>query len=366
MRRFQIDPDITRASTLPGWAYRDADLWKHLVHRVFPTTWQPVPGRCLPNGPGQAAPFKLGNVPLLLSGDLDGELHALSNVCTHRGALMLETPCVGKRIRCPYHGRAFHLDGSLAAMPHFEGAVDFPRPEDDLPRATLATLGPLHFASLAPAQPLGVATARLTELWPYPSSATFGLDRGGDRDLSLSANFALYCDNYLEGFHVPFVHPGLNQALDPSGYRTECLPGAVLQLGMARAGESSFALEPGHPLAGEPLAALYLWLFPNTMVNLYPWGISLNHVEATSPTQCRIRYEAWVMDPSLRNEGAGAGLDAVEQEDQDVVGRVARGIESPLYTHGRYAPSQEAGVHHFHRMLAASLDDPAGWAHTGP
>jgi choline monooxygenase len=169
------------------------------------------------------------------------------------------------------------------------------------------------------------------------------------------ANWALYVDNYLEGFHIPFVHASLNEAIDYGEYTTELFEGSSLQLGIAKPGEPAFELPAGSPDAGKRVAAYYWWLFPNTMFNFYPWGLSINVVEPQGHERTRVRFLSYVWDEKKLDQGAGAGLDRVEREDEAVVEAVQAGTRGSLYTRGRYSPTREQGVHHFHRMLAAAL-----------
>ena len=92
------------------------------------------------------------------------------------------------------------------------------------------------------------------------------------------------------------------------------------------------------------------------MLNFYPWGLSINVVVPLAVDRTRIVYRTWVADPSRRGKGAGGGLDRVELEDEAVVQQVQQGVRSRLYDRGRYSPSREAGVHHFHRLLTGMLD----------
>ena len=103
------------------------------------------------------------------------------------------------------------------------------------------------------------------------------------------------------------------------------------------------------------VAALYLWLFPTTMLNFYPWGLSVNVVKPLSPERTRVTFLSFVRDASLRETGAGGDLDRVEREDEAVVEAVQRGVRSRLAARGRYSPTEEVGVHHFHRLLAATV-----------
>ena len=58
----------------------------------------------------------------------------------------------------------------------------------------------------------------------------------------VSANWALYCDNYLEGFHIPFVHEGLNSVLDFNNYDVEIFEYSNLQIGIASDNDICFDL----------------------------------------------------------------------------------------------------------------------------
>lgn len=357
-----IDADITVAATLPGSFYRDEEIYRHTLRAVFGEAWHLVTVPEVPRERG-AAPWTLLpgalDVPLLITRDDDGTLRCLSNVCTHRGALLLNEPCTGSSVRCPYHGRRFGLDGRMNHMPEFQQAKDFPREADHLPVLPMETIGPLSFVTLTPVAGaaarwqrwMGSAAQRIPEIvWgdlpPAPTAV---------RHYDLPAHWALYCDNYLEGFHIPFVHPGLAAVLDYSAYTTEVLPQGVLQIGIAKDDEACFDVPRDHVDAGARVAAYYLWLFPNLMLNFYPWGLSLNLVEPLGIANTRITYATYVRDPSLLDQGAGAGLHTVEMEDQAVIQRVQRGIASPLYDRGRYSPSREQGVHHFHRLILEAL-----------
>jgi choline monooxygenase len=89
------------------------------------------------------------------------------------------------------------------------------------------------------------------------------------------------------------------------------------------------------------------------MFNFYPWGLSLNVVIPVSSTQCRILYRGYVSDSALASKGAGSILDTVEHQDQWVIEEVQKGMASKAYDRGRYSPTREQGVHHFHRMVSS-------------
>lgn len=357
-----IDPDIERARTLPGWAYDDAAWFARLRERVFPRTWHLYPLDAMPREAGEQVPWTLLpgalDEPLLLTHD-GVALRCLSNVCTHRGFVMVDRPQSATGVRCRYHGRRFDLDGTLRSAPGFEDSPDFPAPCDHLRHASIHRWRALSFVSLEPAAAFddvfGPVAERLDPI--VPTAMTF--DPEGSPHYEMNASWALYCDNYLEGLHIPYVHPTLNAALDWSLYRTELFPHGAFQIAAAKPDEPAFALPKSHPDHGLRIGAYYAWLFPTTMVNVYPWGMSINIVLPQGPGRTKVIYRRYVWDSSSLERGAGAGLDRVEYEDEAVVEACARGVRSRSYTRGRYAAEHERGVHHFHRLLVhASLAPP--------
>ncbi len=173
----------------------------------------------------------------------------------------------------------------------------------------------------------------------------------------MKAHWALYCENYLEGFHIPFVHAGLNALIDYGEYATELFfPYSSLQLGLAKTEQDCFDLPASSPDYGKKVAAYYFWVFPNMMFNFYPWGLSVNVVEPVAVDECRVCFYAYVGDSSKLDKGAGAGLDKVEMEDEEIVENVQRGIRSRFYQHGRYSVTREKGTHHFHRILTMFMN----------
>jgi len=366
---FEIAPDIREASTLPAHVYTDPAYYELCRTAVFRPSWQFVGASDTIKIPGQCHPLTLLpgclDEPVLLTRDREDRTHCLSNVCTHRGTILCESGGVEKSLVCRYHGRRFDLDGAFRHMPEFEQVAGFPSPADDLSRVPCASwsssgvrdgvAGDLLFASVSPRITLERVIAPMAARLSWLPLHEFRFDASRSRDYLVHANWALYIDNYLEGFHIPFVHASLNEAIDYGQYTTELFPYCNLQLGVAKPGESAFDLPAGSPDAGRAIAAYYWWVYPNTMFNFYPWGLSVNVVQPLGHERTRVRFLSYVWKENKLDQGAGAGLDRVEREDEAVVEAVQRGTRGSFYKRGRYSPTREQGVHHFHRLLAESL-----------
>ena len=340
MSIFEIDEDIRRARTLHSEFYTVQRYFDDAREKIFAKSWQFL---------GREFDLENGLTPVtLLPGVLDEPmllvrtneyLSCFTNVCTHRGKVLVEQPCDGELIRCPYHGRRFLLDGTCASMPEFEGVVDFPAESDSLRKLPLAERGGFLFTSVA-------ATAEFDQLICDVADRLGDMDPTGlkltsKREYEINAHWALYCENYLEGFHIPYVHHGLNKVVDYGTYTTELFRYTSLQTGYSASGE---------------VEARYLFIFPNTMFNFYPWGVSVNIVRPLTTDKTVVEFLTYVKDESLMSEGAGADLHSVEMEDEAVVESVQRGIRSRFYSQGRYSPTREQGTHHFHRLIGEFMN----------
>ena len=334
---FEIDPDIRKARTLPSEFYTDPAYFGLSKVKIFEKAWHFA---------GRAGEIKTLRPLVLLPGFLDEPLliaktdcgvRCMSNVCTHRGKILVEEPCSANLIRCDYHGRRFSLEGKFMSMPEFDGVEDFPSVDDDLAQVAIAEMEGFLFVSLEPMD-VFESFSKGSDAMPLHHG---DLKLVSSRTYAVNAHWALYCENYLEGFHIPFVHKSLNEVVDYGTYTTETFRYSSVQTGYDEAGN---------------VAGRYLFIFPNTMFNFYPWGISVNVVRPVSPDRTEVDYFTYVADESLMEKGAGADLHRVELEDEAVVASVQRGIRSRFYSYGRYSPTREQGTHHFHSLIAEFLN----------
>ena len=353
--RFYIDPDISIAKTLHTDFYTDPDLFDESRGKIFSKSWQYIGDESLVPQTGSCFPLTLFenylNEPLLLT--RDGErIYCLSNVCTHRGTTLIGEPCQSVHIRCRYHGRQFRLDGSFLSMPEFKEVKNFPTAADNLTKLPLHQWGPLFFTTLNLSADTKKYFGAMQERLSWLPLKEFVHKPALSAEYTVKSHWALYCENYLEGFHIPFVHAGLNAVIDFGTYSTEIFDFSNLQLGLAKSGEEIFDLPTSSADYGKKVAAYYFFVFPNMMFNFYPWGLSINMVRPVTMELTRVSFYTYVWKEELFNKGAGSGLDTVEMEDEEVVEAVQKGIRSSFYNQGRYSVTREQGIHHFHSLIA--------------
>lgn len=361
MGNFYVNPDITKAETLPASFYRDGNVFEQMKEAIFAKSWQFLgDSASLVPLDGFVYPFSFMenylHEPMVLVRDKTSKIRCMSNVCTHRGNLIAHNAgSLNSGLNCMYHGRRWDLKGQFKHMPEFQDAKDFPRPCDHLHQFSLKEWGPLLFTAMDPEIDFSLIQNFLEKYVGFISLHEFKYDPVTSKDYLVNCHWSLYCDNFLEGFHIPFVHPDLNAALDYANYSTELFDYGTLQIGYADGAEETFELPEEHLCYGKEVAAFYFWIFPNIMLNFYPWGLSVNLVKPISLSKTKVSFITYLHDENKFDGAASTAIDKVEREDEFVVEGVHQGLQSRYYKAGRFSPTREQGVHHFHRMLSERL-----------
>jgi len=352
----EFDPGLplARARSLPSPWHRDPRVEALERERLFGESWQLVARSDQLERPGDFVTMDVAGEPLLVLRDDAGELRAFFNVCRHRAAcVMTEPQGNARRLRCRYHGWTYDLRGRLRGLPEFEGVEEFPREEQGLVPVRVDRWGPLVFVHLGESPP---SLADWLAPLPAEMGALEGLSFLERREYTLACNWKVFVDNYLDGgYHVNSVHPALGSVLEYSEYRTEVFDRTSLQSSPLRAGDdaAASAIRKGD-------RARYAWAFPNVMINLYAGVMDTNVVLPLGPERCRVLIDFYFADlegdraRQLAQQSIELG-HRIQLEDVGICEDVQRGLGSRSYRTGRFSVRREVAIHHFHRLVAASL-----------
>ena len=345
-----FDPRLAYASTISSRYYTDPAVLDEEYARIFEKTWQ-LAGRA--DQVREAGAFFttwVGREPVLVVRGNDGVLRAMSNVCRHRAGPIAKGE--GKRpvLQCGYHGWTYALDGRLHATPEFSGVADFDKASCRLPQFRVETWNELVFVNVDPqAESLTDFLGEL--LSDMPKVDYSGFRRAKRKDWELDCNWKVYVDNYLEGYHIPIVHPGLFRELDYPNYRTETKRSHSIQFAPTKRPERIRT-------SGGDDAVRYFWIFPNLMLNVYPDNFSTNLILPLGHGRTLTVFEWYFKDPDAARkelDDTVAFSDEIQLEDIDICEAVQRGLRSSTYDTGRYSPERENGVHHFHGLYAERM-----------
>jgi len=358
----QIDSDISCAWSLPAACYTDPGVFTQEKERIFARTWQLVGHGAQLAKAGDFFTTDLSGEPLLLVRGVQRELRGFYNVCRHRAGPPAEGCGSRKLFRCGYHGWTYGLDGSLISAPEFEGQPGFDAKEFSLAPVRAEEWFNLIFVNLDPcAEPLVKSLGRLPAQAERVGFA--GMKLFERRTYDMRCNWKTYVDNYLEGYHLPSVHPGLNRELNYNAYMVEPYERHVRQFSPIRGAQPGDATPRRYQEARENLTTDYFWIFPNWMLNCYPDNVSVNIVLPVDAERSLAIFEWYLPE---RDIGSAAGKASVEFshqiqiEDVGICEAVQKNLHSRSYQRGRYSIKQEKGVHAFHCMYADVMNSWRG------
>ena len=360
------------AETLPSRFYTDPAVLTLEKEHIFRRTWQLV-GTLSQNcgevdgarrtlaDPGAFFTADVVGEPVVVVRDNAGTLRAFSNVCRHRAGPIAQGSGCRNVFNCAYHGWTYTLDGRLIGTPEVDGMEFFDRSTMGMVPLRCETWEQFIFVNFdLEAPPL---TSFLENIPQQAAGFEFkGLQLAERRDYYVNCNWKVYVDNYLEGYHIPIVHPGLMKEIDYPRYRTEVSRYSSQQLGPVkevRPGDTGERVYPPGPGSKE---ALYFWVFPNLMLNIYPDNIQTNLIVPLGHDRTLTIFE-WYFheahsDSVKERVSKAIGFsETVQHEDVHICEAVQRGLQSSTYDRGRYSVKRENGVHHFHMLLSEFLQE---------
>jgi choline monooxygenase len=368
-----VNEQIECAQTLASRFYTDPHILEIEREKIFRRTWQLVGTLDQPCGevvvPGEGAAegkkvkrtiadpesyftADVAGEPIIVVRDKEGVLRAFSNVCRHRaGPIALGSGCKNV-LRCQYHGWTYTLDGRLIGTPDVEGVEFFDRSTMGMVPLRLEVWEDFIFVSFhlnADDEPLESLATYLGKIPEQARGFQFaGLQLAERRDYVINCNWKVYVDNYLEGYHIPIVHPSLFRELDYPKYWTETKRMYSIQHAPVKRSER---------LRGDD-DVQYYWIFPNLMLNVYADNFSTNLILPLGHGRTRTVFEWFFRDPEQARREIDSTIafsDEIQIEDIGICEAVQRGLASATYDSGRYSPQRENGVHHFHGLYAGMM-----------
>jgi choline monooxygenase len=349
---------LDRAYTIPASWYVNKDLYDLELKTVFANNWQLAGRLDQLQKPGQYVTTDVGTEPIVVVRDNDNVLRAFFNVCRHHAAaVMTESEGMAPHLRCPYHGWTYSLAGELKGTPDFAGVCEFERETNGLVPVEVSEWENWVFVNLSTSatrldQFLG--SDLIKQIRPLQLHNLHWLER---RHYTFDCNWKVFVDNYLDGgYHVPYLHKGLDSVLDYPNYQIEngehfCLQwspmvskGAEKQTGAVRKGDR----------------ALYYWIYPNFMINWYDGVLDTNLVIPRGVDQTEVIFDFYFPDVTSaeareRNLQSISVGQRIQDEDTAICKSVQRGLNSRAYNAGRLSVRREAGEHLFHRLLYSDL-----------
>lgn len=336
---------------LSAGSYTTGAAWERDRQRLVMPGWWVVAHQVEVPARGDAVPFTIAGTPLLIVRQADDRIRVFLNACRHRAGPLAwddERPRGQSRLRCRYHGWQYDLDGTLVATPQF-GA---PCPELSLVEVPSVVWRGLVFACPggAPAEPIDPLLAALQRT--FDGHDLEGLELHSRSSHELACDWKVYVENYLEGYHIPFAHPGLAKEVRLADYSVH-IDGPVVEHRVT-------------PRTADAVSAgCWAWAWPGLALNVYAGGLCVERMVPVAERRTRLDY--LYLFASDQSEEARARSIAtsreVTEEDRRLVEAVQRGLGAGIDP-GPLSPRHEQGLAAFHARVRAGWSQ--GMAPAGP
>ena len=372
---------VDQASTLIPDAYTAADFFALEQEKIFATAWVAVGCLQQVKNPGDILVTEVAGRSILVMRDKTGKLGAFYNVCRHRGSKLLEKSCNIKNLHCPYHAWVYGLDGQCLGTSLFqnEKIVDtvpsnegetilsdtalFDKKNYGLLPLSVQTWGFLVFVNLSKkTTPLEEWLGDIPQ--KFQSHVLENWEIFGEKNYDVASNYKLIEENFMEYYHLPFVHPELtNVSRMEDHHRSQ---GAGMYTGMMTTPVSRdvdsvwLNLPPAHGLNKEHLEAAYhICIFPNVTITILPNHAFCMITDPICANQTRERTFLLSPPGTLDNESHTSMFlelvnfwDMVNTQDLGIVERVQQGLSNTAFTGGRMCPKFEEPLHRYQNWVA--------------
>ena len=360
----------SRDETLPGWTYDNAEFHALEREHLLLSSWALAGHRSDLKAPGDFLSVEsCGERGLVVLG-ADGKLRGFYNTCRHRAHALVSTESgsCGHAIRCPYHGWTYDFEGKLKAIAAEKSFPAIDKAEFGLRPIEVEEFLGFVFVRFKPG---GASIADRfapyrAEMEAYRTAEM--VSRGIGWQCDIAVDWKNLIDNYLEGYHVPTGHPGL-QRMFGSSYTAEAQPSGVSrQVGIIRDRLSEnwsermyqrIAPQPEHLPEERRRAWCYYTLLPNMALDFYPEKVTSFEVLPMGPGQCRLRARRWTFPEPDRQYRAAQYLNfrinsAVQREDEALVASVQQGLRSRGYSSGIFS-EKEAALRQLHEIVRQAV-----------
>lgn len=341
--------------TLPYSAYVDETILDAEQETVFAHSWQYVGHIGDLDGP-TCLPKMVHRAPLVVTHGMAGEIHALVNVCAHRGSIVCKEQSANESLTCPYHAWRYGLDGTLLGAPRSQREAGFDRSEFRLESLPVGQWGPFVFVGLS------------TEVMPFDEFlgdlpkevAAAGIDVESlvfhhRAEFSLRANWKIVAENFLECYHCRVAHPDFSKTIDtsPDNYLLETEPTHSTQIGPVRSGGVM-------DISGEIKRSQFHLLYPNTAINIMPGrtNLSIGPIDPVDPATTD-RFLDYFFGPDVPEQWIDDVVefdDQVGREDVTLVEDMQLGVAARPDRRGTLFMDSEKLIHHFEAYLQERVD----------
>ena len=375
-----VDKAIESANGLPNECYTNEQYLEYERDKIFCDKWTVIGvGSSIPNA-GDAKPYNLLGIPLVIVRDRDLNIRVFHNVCSHRGFKLIDKPCTLKNvIRCPYHSWSYDFTGNLVATPHIGGlnihnSDQFKKNQSKLKEVRSKVWMDIIFVNINSNEiDFEEYIKPLEDRWSKfinheDQKLLIHSNDYGYFDLEVKSNWKFAIENYCESYHLPTIHPELNKVSDINDhYHIQGLPNRFAGQGSEKYEQPTKGNKKFDTFNNWDKKSIknseYIALFPNVMIGLHIDHFYVFWLEPIATNKTKEHMQMYYIGEKsangeelkeLRKENARFWKD-VMLEDVSAIEGMQEGRGSPIYNGGNFSPVMDQPTHQFHKWVASSL-----------
>tara|TARA_B100001540_G_scaffold138062_1_gene122745 strand:+ start:629 stop:1804 length:1176 start_codon:yes stop_codon:yes gene_type:complete len=375
-----VKKPIDKSHGLPNECYTSQEYSKLERKKLFEEKWVVIGvASSLPNK-GDAKPFDLLGIPIMILRDKQNQIRVFHNVCSHRGYKILQENCKIKNvIRCPYHSWSYDTSGNLVATPHIGGMNKHSSKKFDKSKSGLKEIKSyvwldmifinIRENEISFEEYIKPLSDRWEKFWSIKDRELIVYSNDfGYFNLNANCNWKFAIENYCESYHLPWVHPGLNSYSKINDhYHIQGLPNRFAGQGTKVynprfKGKEKFPCFPSWPKDKMHIAE-YVALFPNVMLGIHKDHFYAYWLEPIDHKCTKEHMEIYYVGEKAANSKKYKSLrkqnfklwKEIQTEDLNIIEGMQEGRNSPSYNGGNFSPIMDNPTHHFHKWVVNNL-----------
>ena len=338
-------------NTLSSSWYQDKEIFALEKKNIFSKSWHLLGSINQVPNKGDYVAKTINDQPIILTRDNNNTLNTFYNVCQHRGCILLEHEGNSKQIKCGYHGWTYELSGDLRTARGFDKELlDFKKYQLK-PIKHYIWMDQIFIKFNDDDNNNLKKTLRKIEKIIEPLN--FSEYKYRKRDTyKIKCNWKVYMDNYLEGFHIPLVHPKLNTVINYKSYETQTFDDFSMQWCFLNPDSSPYKNSEDNN------KAYYFTIYPNILFNIAPGRLQTNTIEPIDEQNCNVIFDYYFKDVSEKKIKEDIVFsEEVQNEDIYICEKVQKGLKSNGFNQGIFSEKYEIGVSHFQSYISEKINN---------
>tara|TARA_B110000495_G_scaffold39565_1_gene31929 strand:- start:1300 stop:2325 length:1026 start_codon:yes stop_codon:yes gene_type:complete len=336
--------------TIPSQWYLDKKIFELEKKNIFSKSWHLLGSTNQVPNKGDYIVKTINDQPIVLTRDNNNTLNTLYNVCQHRGCILLEYQGNSKQIKCGYHGWTYELSGDLKTARGFnKESLDYEKYRLK-PIKHYIWMNQIFIKFDDDNNDLQKILKKIEKIIKPMNFTGYKYHK---RDAyKIKCNWKVYMDNYLEGFHIPLVHPKLNTIINYKSYKTETFDNFSMQWCFLNPDSSPYKNSK------EKNKAFYFTIYPNILFNIAPGRLQTNIIEPIDEQNCNVIFDYYFEDVLKKEINKDILFsEEVQNEDIYICEKVQRGLKSDGFNHGVFSEKYENGVSHFQSYISEKTNN---------